>query len=432
MFQFGPHFTTTTNKTESFTTSAPTSTPTSTQPAKYNPDQAPFIPNYLHKYMDLWVWDWDDTLIDTSAYKRHSMSPDFIKYKLSDRELDEDWPHWRFFRSLIYYLVENGKRVGIASFGTYVIIRAYMDRIFGSGQQLFIKANIYATCYDINCNRDYSTTPVNKNSYIQRLMNHYRITDTSHVILFDDMPSNIADATQFGVLAIQMGNLNTNTGRYESDISGLFGAHTLYDFQKRYENTCTLQGVNPKTGYGFGGPSMAFGQLGDRKYWKRKQQNDGEIYTRVLNPNFKTSHFADSPGDKSRSDKSRGDKSRDDKSTGDKSTGDKSTGDKSRGDKSTGDKSRGDKSTGDKSPAKLGKDIGSDPRLDPRDYGFNDNIANITENMPENNYNKILKDKEGFTNNPGCMSCKNPVSTWMVIAFFLFMVLLIIAFIRYG
>ena len=92
---------------------------------------------YLLKQCKLWVWDFDDTLIDTKTYLDKDMSPAVI-LKRTDDELTKDIPQWKYFRRLVEYLVMNGRYVSIASFGTYEIIQAYMSRIMGFNQHFFI------------------------------------------------------------------------------------------------------------------------------------------------------------------------------------------------------------------------------------------------------------------------------------------------------
>ena len=110
-----------------------------------NSDNTPLIISlYLLKHCKLWVWDFDDTLIDTKYYYKTSMDPDKIRNR-TDIELTNEIPQWRYFKRLVEYLVKNGKYVAIASFGTYEIIKAYMDRIFGFNQHYFMTKNLIAS-----------------------------------------------------------------------------------------------------------------------------------------------------------------------------------------------------------------------------------------------------------------------------------------------
>ena len=256
-----------------------------------------FVPSALYSQVELWVWDWDDTLIDTAAYSRHPMDRDYI-LKMPDAELNRDWPHWRYFRDLCTELVTSGKRVGIASFGTYSIIQAYMTRVFGPGQQVFTGANIMAAARSIGERRVLSEMPLNKNPYIQRLMNLYRITDHDRVFLFDDLPSNVGDALAMGVRAylIPMSTdpvtsapkladnrmikvLDAGKPRLTNEqidarrdrMTLLFGEQTMYDIEAGFRDAC-------------GQREAIFGQVGERKYWKQREQVRQDGMRRRLTP----------------------------------------------------------------------------------------------------------------------------------------------------
>ena len=221
------------------------------------------ISPYLEKTMTLWIWDFDDTLIDSRAYKRHNMDPEIIRTHLSDAELTADIPNWGYFKKLVQYLVATGKRVGIASFGTYSIIKAYMDRIFGINQKYFGPNNLLATCPEIGCNRSCIDMPLNKNAYILKIMKFYRIQGYESVVLFDDSSSNIADALRIGINAFLI-----------DETTGLFGAQIMFMIEAKIQNKCETE---------LCGPSV-FGSLGDRKRWKYDMQAYDDIFNRVLKP----------------------------------------------------------------------------------------------------------------------------------------------------
>ena len=188
---------------------------------------------YLFKQCKLWVWDFDDTLINTEAYLRRDMKTNTIR-NLKDSELDVDFPQWRYFKKLIEYLTTHGKYVGIASFGTYEIIRAYMDRVLGFNQKSFGKQNIYAPCLQDRDSRRFRVPP-NKNEYIYQLMKIYRVQDFGRVVLFDDLPSNIASATSIGVIAVQIATPRNG------DIDGskmYFGPWIMGDLDNKLEKSC--------------------------------------------------------------------------------------------------------------------------------------------------------------------------------------------------
>ena len=211
------------------------------------------ISSYLLKNCKLWVWDFDDTLIDTTTYLKKNMCIESIK-KRTNKELDNEVPQWRYFKHLVEFLVSHGRYVGIASFGTLEIIQAYMDRIMGFNQKIFNKRNIIAPCMK---ERDIRTfqPPRNKNEYIYKLMQNYKVEDFKRVVLFDDLPSNIADGLSIGIVAIQIAA--PKNGDIDSD-KMFFGPWVMNDFDRRIENDCgkeiylnrTFKGVSSKSSPG--------------------------------------------------------------------------------------------------------------------------------------------------------------------------------------
>lgn len=216
------------------------------------PDNLP-LSRYLFKQCKLWVWDFDDTLIDVGTYLVKNMQPDAIAER-SDAELDKEVPQWRYFRQLVEFLVGHGRYVSIASFGTLEIILAYMKRIFGFNQQFFTKKNIIAPCFQDRATNRFNIPP-NKNEYIYALMRIYRVQDFKRVVLFDDKPSNISDAIAIGIIGVQIatpGNGdNPNAGKM------YFGPWNMEDFDKNIKNKCgeeiylnrTYTGIGTKENY---------------------------------------------------------------------------------------------------------------------------------------------------------------------------------------
>lgn len=211
------------------------------------------ISTYLLKQCKLWVWDFDDTLIDSAVYLKQNMSPEAIRAR-TDAELTHEIPQWRYFRRLIEYLVEHGRYVGIASFGTYEIIQAYLDRIMGFNQKFFTKMNIIAPDFKQH-HMGRFTKPANKNEYIYTLMRIYRVQDFKRVVLFDDQASNIADATAIGVIGIQIAS--PRNGDVEGNM--YFGPWIMSQFDAKITRTCgstdklylnrTFTGVDKKESY---------------------------------------------------------------------------------------------------------------------------------------------------------------------------------------
>jgi hypothetical protein len=183
--------------------------------------------------VDLFIWDFDDTLIDTRAYLIRNMTPENIRRR-TIKELIEDIPCAVYFKALCNFLVSNGKRVGIASFGTYEIIQAYMDRIFGLNQKIFTRNNIKTI------NRDCNGVPTemlkNKNKYIIDLMNFYQLRDFNRVMLFDDRIENCADASMIGVISVKIQGRDAN--RIEG-VARLFDKSTILKVESELAGMCS-------------------------------------------------------------------------------------------------------------------------------------------------------------------------------------------------
>jgi len=203
---------------------------------------------YINDNIDLIVWDFDNTLIDTHAYRIHSMEPKFIRNELTEEQLKLDFPYWEFFRETVIDLVNKGKYVGIASFGMYKIVRAYMDRIFGMNQKYFTVVNTFARC------KIDEPLQQNKNGYILNIMEHYRITNPDRVLLFDDLATNIASAIQIGIAGVLIEGVKYKNG--QRICSGLFGPKQLISMEKQLRNT--LNSPNPLH-------IAELGHVGDRK-----------------------------------------------------------------------------------------------------------------------------------------------------------------------
>lgn len=201
---------------------------------------------FIDQNIDLLVWDFDNTLIDMNAYNRHSMDHNYIRNELTFEQLTQDIPYWQFFKETVVKLVNNGKKVGIASFGIYKIIRAYMDKIFGFNQKYFTVVNIYAR------SSPYDKPLPNKNEYILNMMDHYRIKNPERVVLFDDLMTNISEASLIGIIAIHIPGILDN-----DDITNLFSPKTLVNFDDKIYNNSLINN-NPAS-------ISRFGHVGDRK-----------------------------------------------------------------------------------------------------------------------------------------------------------------------
>jgi hypothetical protein len=192
------------------------------------------LSSILFKQCKLWVWDFDDTLINTETYYSSNMSPEAILNR-TDEQLNNEVPQWRYFQRLVEFLVGHGRYVGIASFGTYEIIQAYLKRIMGFNQQFFTRKNIVAPEYKQRDSFRFNQPP-NKNEYIYQLMRIYRVQDFKRVVLFDDNATNIADAIGIGIVGIQVPSLNGGDNPTSNKL--FFGPWIMADFDSKLANTC--------------------------------------------------------------------------------------------------------------------------------------------------------------------------------------------------
>ena len=55
------------------------------------------ISKFLIDKYNLWLWDFDDTLIDTYTYYIKNMEPEYILNR-TVQDLDEDLPCWKYFK----------------------------------------------------------------------------------------------------------------------------------------------------------------------------------------------------------------------------------------------------------------------------------------------------------------------------------------------
>lgn len=232
------------------------------------------ISDYMLKKYKLWLWDFDDTLIDTASYYRNNMNPDDIRRR-TDAELDIEFPSWRYFSDLIIYLGVNGIKVGIVSFGTYEIIRAYMDRVVGFNQRIFNKKNILALCRDER-GRILEYKP-DKNDFIKQLMDFYKIVEVSNVVLFDDRMTNVAQAARLGAHAVLIPGRPNMTGNWSLDRDYManqnkqsnirfFGPHTIDKLQEQLLRKMRNQEKQEN-------PIDRIGSIGNRKVSIRERKN---------------------------------------------------------------------------------------------------------------------------------------------------------------
>lgn len=164
------------------------------------------IQNNLLSQFSLWIWNFEDVLIDTNSFYRMKMKPDEIR-ALTDEQLDLQVPHWKYYKSLVKELIKNGKYVAICSFGVDFIIDAYMSRIFGYNQKYFkIGVNIKTIPrHNITGEPNLNNIITNKIPFIKELMDNYRINNFNKVIMFDNSIQNLACVREVGIIGIKIG-----------------------------------------------------------------------------------------------------------------------------------------------------------------------------------------------------------------------------------
>lgn len=228
-----------------------------------NNNDKKLVSQYLLDNIDLWLFDFDDTLIDTRTYFIKSMHPDRI-LKRTDFDLNQEVPSWRYFRKLIQELVKHGKRIGIVSFGIYPIIKAYMDRIFGREQKYFGINNIIAVERDKN--GYVSKLPENKNEFADKIMKYYRLSDYNRVVLFDDSMTNISDAYSIGIIGYKIPRIKNNN---DNKASYLFNKNSLIQLENHMRrNEFYCDNYNK---------SNMFGYLGESKKNNKINYNQGML-----------------------------------------------------------------------------------------------------------------------------------------------------------
>ena len=246
------------------------------------------VSKFLIDKYNLWLWDFDDTLIDTYTYYIKNMEPEYILNRTL-QDLDEDLPCWKYFKKLINHLVKHNVKVGIVSFGTYKIIQAYMDRIFGFNQKIFTKKNIIALCRN---NKGIPTKFYpNKNDFINTLMDTYNISDKKKVILFDDLITNVSSALDVGIFAVKIKGKSDNRRQY-TDPDDLFNKNTLLELdnylQKKNDPLIVFDNCNDYY-------LKKYGTIGYRKIYgdiinQQQSEKEAELTESILENTKKTKH----------------------------------------------------------------------------------------------------------------------------------------------
>jgi hypothetical protein len=253
------------------------------------------ITQYLLDKFKLWIWDFDDTLIDTTTYYKLSMETKDIMQR-TNNQLTIDFPNWEFFRDLVIFLISRGVRVGIASFGTYRIIKAYMDRIFGLNQKIFTKHNLKALCRDPTTGKPTRFYP-NKNDFMDSIMEHFRIYEPIKVILFDDNITNISGALAVGVVSVKIkGKTHNNINQYtENTDDSYFSSKIINQLEetlKRLEKgDAKKKGCSPNNL-----KNERFSSIGSRKIGTINKANriNRETFLRSIKNKYQKDNFKSS------------------------------------------------------------------------------------------------------------------------------------------
>lgn len=154
--------------------------------------------SFIEQY-DLYVFDFDLTILKIHSYAQN-MTPSKVE-SMGWRKLMDQFADPIFFRDLINYLISQNKKVAIASFGKYNVIKAYLDRLFDN-TSIFGLDNIITPPNERNIRPS-----DDKNEYLVGLIRDFNI-DYKRVIFFDDDINNINKSKELGVMAIQIDPMN--------------------------------------------------------------------------------------------------------------------------------------------------------------------------------------------------------------------------------
>lgn len=154
--------------------------------------------SFIEQY-DLYVFDFDLTILKIHSYAQN-MTPSKVE-SMGWRKLMDQFADPIFFRDLINYLISQNKKVAIASFGKYNVIKAYLDRLFDN-TSIFGLDNIITPPNERNIRPN-----DDKNEYLVGLIRDLNI-DYKRVIFFDDDINNINKSKELGITSIQIDPMN--------------------------------------------------------------------------------------------------------------------------------------------------------------------------------------------------------------------------------
>jgi FMN phosphatase YigB (HAD superfamily) len=154
--------------------------------------------SFIEEY-DLYVFDFDMTILKIHSYAQN-MTPSQVE-SMGWRKLMDQFADPIFFRDLINYLISRNKKVAIASFGKYNVIKAYLDRLFDN-TSIFGLDNIITPPNERNIRPS-----DDKNEYLVGLIRDLNI-NYKRVIFFDDDINNVNKSKELGIMAIQIDPMN--------------------------------------------------------------------------------------------------------------------------------------------------------------------------------------------------------------------------------
>ena len=155
--------------------------------------------NFISQY-DLYAFDFDQTILKIHAYAMDIKATQVEA--MSWKKLMDQFADPIFFRDLINYLISKQKKVAIVSFGTYNVIKTYLDRLFDN-PNIFNQNNILTP---LEGNQRYNRTlkpDSDKNQLLIDLSRKHEIP-YPRILFFDDDVKNIDRATELGVTAVQI------------------------------------------------------------------------------------------------------------------------------------------------------------------------------------------------------------------------------------
>jgi hypothetical protein len=153
---------------------------------------------FIDQY-DMYIWDFDYTILKIHSYASHIELKDVES--ASWKKLIGDFADPIFFRDLVYYLRGKKKEVAVVSFGTYNVIKAYLDRLFDD-THIFDSHNILTP---LSGNQRHSSSfriNSDKNEHLVCLMRQNPTIKYDRAIFFDDTYQNIQGARELGMNGI--------------------------------------------------------------------------------------------------------------------------------------------------------------------------------------------------------------------------------------